>query len=190
MSEQAWSEWSDQDERKREILGEPRVIAVVGMSPNRDRPSNVVARYLKEHGHTIIPVHPTVAEVEGLRAYPDLRSIPASAHVEVVDLFVAPRRTGPVVSKRRRSAPRSCGSNPVPSTRRASNGHASSGSRCSPGYAPRPSTLGWWAPEPVSQQQEQWERRRRVEPEATTGRSRGAGAASTQHAAARTGSPS
>jgi len=99
MSEQAWSEWSDQDERKREILGEPRVIAVVGMSPNRDRPSNVVARYLKEHGHTIIPVHPTVAEVEGLRAYPDLRSIPASAHVEVVDLFVAPRRTGPVVEQ-------------------------------------------------------------------------------------------
>jgi hypothetical protein len=99
MSEQAWSEWSSQDERKREILGEPRVIAVVGMSPNRDRPANSVALYLMDHGHAIIPVHPTAAEIEGLRVYPDLRSIPRSVGVELVDLFIAPERTGPMVEQ-------------------------------------------------------------------------------------------
>jgi predicted CoA-binding protein len=99
MSEQAWSEWSSEDERKREILGEPRVIAVVGMSPNRDRASNYVALYLKRHGHTIIPVYPSSSEVEGLRAYPDLRSIPKDIRVELVDLFVAPERTGAVVDQ-------------------------------------------------------------------------------------------
>ena len=99
MSEKAWSEWSSDDERKREILGEPRVIAVVGMSPNRDRPSNYVALYLKEHGHTIIPVHPAASEVEGLKAYPDLRSIPKAMRVELVNLFVAPERTLPVVEQ-------------------------------------------------------------------------------------------
>jgi uncharacterized protein len=99
MSEEDWSEWSTEDERKREILGEPRIIAVVGMSPSRDRPSNSVARYLQEHGHTVIPVHPTATEIEGLRAYPDLRSIPKTVRVELVDLFVAPGRTAAVVEQ-------------------------------------------------------------------------------------------
>ena len=52
------------DVRKREILGTPTVIAVVGMSPKEDRPSHEVGVYLKEHGHHIIPVHPKAAEVE------------------------------------------------------------------------------------------------------------------------------
>ena len=67
------------DEREREIFGAPRVVAVVGMSPKPDRPSNYVARYLGEHGFTIIPVNPTVKEVDGRAAYADLRSIPKSA---------------------------------------------------------------------------------------------------------------
>jgi hypothetical protein len=87
------------DVRKREILGTPTVIAVVGMSPKEDRPSNEVGVYLKDHGHTIIPVHPKAAEVAGLKAYPDLQSIPADAGVEIVDMFIAGERTAPVVEQ-------------------------------------------------------------------------------------------
>lgn len=88
-----------QDDRVRELLGTPRVVAVVGMSPKRERPSNEVGLYLRDHGFTVIPVHPKATEVEGLRAYPDLLSIPADAGVEIVDLFVAGERTAPMVEQ-------------------------------------------------------------------------------------------
>ena len=95
----AWSPDRSGDERKRALLGTPRVVAVVGMSPKPDRPSHYVALYLKRHGFTIIPVNPTVREVAGLVAYPDLRAIPKDRQVEIVDLFVAPERTMPVVEQ-------------------------------------------------------------------------------------------
>jgi uncharacterized protein len=94
-----WNPDRSQDERKRELLGTPRVVAVVGMSSNRERPSNYVARYLMDHGFTVLAVNPTLSEVEGLKAYPDLRSIPKETKVELVDLFVAPQRTMPVVEQ-------------------------------------------------------------------------------------------
>jgi uncharacterized protein len=99
MSDPVANPDTSRDEREREIFGTPRVVAVVGMSPKTDRPSNYVARYLGEHGFTIIPVNPTVREVDGRAAYADLRSIPKSAGVEIVALFVAPERTMPVVEQ-------------------------------------------------------------------------------------------
>jgi len=88
-----------QDERLRELLGRPRVVAVVGMSPNPDRPSTEVGLYLRDHGFTVIPVHPKAKEIAGLVAYPDLLAIPRDAGVEIVDIFVAGERTGPVVEQ-------------------------------------------------------------------------------------------
>lgn len=87
------------DARIRAILGTPRVVAVVGMSPNRARPSNEVALYLQAHGFTVIPVHPKEERIEGLAAYPDLVSIPADTRVEIVDLFIAPERTVAMVEQ-------------------------------------------------------------------------------------------
>ena len=43
------------------LLGESRIIAVVGLSPNPDRPSHEVAAYLQRHGYRIIPVNPVAA---------------------------------------------------------------------------------------------------------------------------------
>jgi len=87
------------DARLKEILGTPRVVAVVGMSSKRDRPSNEVGLYLKGHGFTIIPVHPKEKEIDGMRVYPDLLSIPREADVEIVDLFVAGERAAPLVEQ-------------------------------------------------------------------------------------------
>ena len=70
---------------EEEILKSARVIAVVGLSPEPDRPSYRVASYLKEHGYTIIPVNPQEEEILGERSYPDLSSIPEP--VDVVDIF-------------------------------------------------------------------------------------------------------
>ena len=71
-----------------EILNSSRVVAVVGLSEKTDRPSYVVASYLKQNGYKIIPVNPTAKEILGEICYPDLGSIPEP--VDVVDIF---RRT-------------------------------------------------------------------------------------------------
>jgi len=69
----------------RRILHENRVIAVVGLSANWYRPSFFAAKYMLEHGYTIIPVNPAYAEVLGQKCYASLREIPEK--VDIVDCF-------------------------------------------------------------------------------------------------------
>ena len=68
-----------------DIIKDYRVVAMVGLSDSPDRPSHVVARYLKEHGYRIIPVNPGCREILGEKCYPSLKDIPFP--VEVVDIF-------------------------------------------------------------------------------------------------------
>ncbi len=70
---------------KQQILESSRIVAVVGVSPNPDRPSYKVASYLKQHGYKVIPVNPQVGEILGEVAYPEVVSI--SGSVDVVDIF-------------------------------------------------------------------------------------------------------
>jgi len=77
------------------ILRESKTIAVVGLSPNPDRSSYVVASYLQAQGYRIIPVNPTVEEVLGERSYPDLASVPEE--VDVVDIFRRPEHVPAIV---------------------------------------------------------------------------------------------
>lgn len=69
------------------VLERYRVFAVVGASPRTWRPSHGVMQTLIARGYEVIPVNPTCDEVLGRRCYPDLRSIPEYAGVEVVDIF-------------------------------------------------------------------------------------------------------
>ena len=70
---------------EEEILNSGRVVAVVGLSEKTDRPSYIVASYLKKNGYKIIPVNPKAGEILGEVCYPDLGSIPEP--VDVVDIF-------------------------------------------------------------------------------------------------------
>ncbi|MDA1192244.1 MAG: CoA-binding protein [Candidatus Poribacteria bacterium] len=72
-------------------------IAVVGLSPNRERPSHGVASYLKEQGYEIIPVNPGQQEILGETSYPDLPSI--GRPVEVVDIFRRPEYVPEIVDE-------------------------------------------------------------------------------------------
>ena len=69
----------------RRVLQSNRVIAVVGLSPNWNRPSFFAAKYMLEHGYTVIPVNPGATEILGRKCYPDLASIPQK--VDLVDVF-------------------------------------------------------------------------------------------------------
>ena len=76
---------SDDIQTLRRILRENRVIAVVGLSANWYRPSYFAAKYMLEHGYTIVPVNPAYKEVLGQKCYASLREIPAK--VDIVDCF-------------------------------------------------------------------------------------------------------
>jgi uncharacterized protein len=68
-----------------EILEKCKVIAIVGLSPDIEKPSNHVGIYLKQVGYKIIPVNPNEKQIFGEKCYPDLLSVPEK--VEVVDIF-------------------------------------------------------------------------------------------------------
>ena len=69
----------------RRILKTNRVIAVVGLSGDWFRPSYFAAKYMIEHGYTVIPVNPSYQEILGLKCHPSLRDIPGK--VDIVDVF-------------------------------------------------------------------------------------------------------
>ena len=80
-----------------DIFKRVQTIAVVGLSPNPDRDSHGVAKYLKSKGYRIIPVNPMAEEVLGERSYPDLLSVPEP--VDLVDVFRRPSEVIPVVEE-------------------------------------------------------------------------------------------
>lgn len=69
----------------RIILQENKVIAIVGLSPKKNRPSHQVARYMQQAGYRIIPVNPGCEEILGQQCYPDLHAIPHP--VDIVNIF-------------------------------------------------------------------------------------------------------
>ena len=73
---------------------EMNTIAVVGMSPKPERPSNYVAMYMKEKGYTIYPVNPGHREIAGLRCFPNLLEIPVD--LDVVNVFRRPEHLLPI----------------------------------------------------------------------------------------------
>ena len=72
----------------RRILKTNRVIAVVGLSGDWFRPSYFAAKYMLEHGYTVIPVNPRYDSILGQTCYKSLSVIPTK--VAMVDCF---RRT-------------------------------------------------------------------------------------------------
>ncbi len=79
------------------ILNQYRTVAIVGASPNPERPSYRVASYLMEHGYQVIPVNPNAPVILGNTSYPDLSSIPEK--VEVVDIFRKSEEVMPIVEE-------------------------------------------------------------------------------------------
>lgn len=69
----------------RTLLSQAKTVAIVGLSTEKTKASNMVASYLQDEGYRIVPVHPKADEILGEKCYPNLRSIPFP--VDVVDIF-------------------------------------------------------------------------------------------------------
>jgi predicted CoA-binding protein len=65
----------------------PPVIAIVGAKDVPGQPVDRVGRYLLDAGYAVLPVHHVRSAVWGMRAYPDIASLPSP--VTVVVLFRA-----------------------------------------------------------------------------------------------------
>ena len=92
------------DQTKKDVFASSKIIAVVGLSPKADKPSNRVANYLKVHGYRIIPVNPQYEEILGEKSYKSLSDIPDK--VDVVDIFMRAENVVPVVEEAIRIKPK------------------------------------------------------------------------------------
>lgn len=70
-------------------------FAVVGASTNRDKYGNKVLRVYQQNNRTVYPINPRAEEIEGLKAYADLASLPERPHG--VSIITPPKVTETVV---------------------------------------------------------------------------------------------
>lgn len=88
----------DEDEIKN-ILLKVKTIAVVGISPKEDRPSYIVASYLKSKGYRILPIRPDGDTILGEKVYSNIMGIPKEIEVDVVDIFRKSEEVMPIVEE-------------------------------------------------------------------------------------------
>ena len=89
----------------KEILENARKIAVVGLSPREERPSNRVARYLLAQGYEIIPVNPGYQEILGIKTRKSLAEI-KQGEVDIIDVFRRSEEVGEFLEDAIRIAPK------------------------------------------------------------------------------------
>jgi predicted CoA-binding protein len=77
------------------LKGSPH--AVVGASTDRDKYGNKVLRVYQQTHRPVYPVNPKADEVEGLKAYPDLASLPEKVHG--ISVITPPQVTEQVVEQ-------------------------------------------------------------------------------------------
>jgi uncharacterized protein len=75
-------------EEIKNIFETVKTIAVLGLSPDPDKASYMVAAYLQNHGYKIVPVYPKEETILGEKVYRSLAEIPFP--VDMVDIFRKP----------------------------------------------------------------------------------------------------
>ena len=87
------------DEELKDTLHNVKTIAVIGISPKENRPSYIVASYLKSKGYRVIPVRPDGEEILGEKVYHSLSEIPKEISVDVLDIFRKSEEVPPIVAE-------------------------------------------------------------------------------------------
>ena len=84
------------DNELRDILASVKTIALVGWSPNPDRPSHRVAAFLAARGYRVIPVNPGQAGQQAL-GETVVASLADAGPFDMVDIFRRSEEAGGVV---------------------------------------------------------------------------------------------
>lgn len=87
------------DDHIRRVLKSVKTIAMVGASPNWNRPSYFAMKYLQHKGFRVIPVNPGVAgqDILGEKVVADLKDI--DVPVDMVDVFRNSEAAGPIADE-------------------------------------------------------------------------------------------
>ncbi len=72
----------------KKILEEVKTIAIIGLSPNESKESNMVGKYLQSVGYKIIPIYPKEDFILGEKVYRSLSEV--KEKVDMVDMFRKP----------------------------------------------------------------------------------------------------
>jgi predicted CoA-binding protein len=75
-------------EEMKEIFESVKTIAILGLSPDESKASNMVAKYLQNAGYKIVPVYPKEETILGEKVYRSLAEIPFE--IDMVDIFRKP----------------------------------------------------------------------------------------------------
>ena len=67
---------------------QPKVVAVIGASNNRQKFGNRAVRAYLQEGYTVIPINPHEPAVEGLKAYPSVLDVPGA--IDMASFYVPP----------------------------------------------------------------------------------------------------
>ena len=85
------------------LLRAARTIAIVGLSPDRTRPSHGVARGLQRFGYRVIPVNPFAESILGEPAVASLEQLPEvlapGEQVDIVEVFRRPQHVAAIVEQ-------------------------------------------------------------------------------------------
>lgn len=87
---------SNKDEIKA-IFEETKTIAIVGLSPDKEKASYRVAQYLQNAGFKIVPIYPKEDEILGEKVYRSLSEIPFD--IDMVDIFRKPDAIAKIVDE-------------------------------------------------------------------------------------------
>lgn len=87
------------DEQLRRILTTTRTIALVGWSPNPERPSHRVAAFLSRKGYRVIPVNPGQAGNSALGETIRASLSEITESVDMVEIFRRSEEAGKVVDE-------------------------------------------------------------------------------------------
>ena len=86
-----------QDEYIKNILSDTKTIAMIGLSADENRPSNLAAKYLQTKGYKVIPINPVTKKKFILRekVYPSLSDLDFVP--DMVDIFMKNEKVLPIV---------------------------------------------------------------------------------------------
>lgn len=78
-----------------QIFKNTKTIAIAGLSPNEEKASNRVAKYLQNAGFKIVPIYPKEETILGEKVYRSLEEIPFK--IDMVDVFRKPNAIAAVI---------------------------------------------------------------------------------------------
>lgn len=69
------------------FLEDVKIVAIVGLSRDEQKPSQKVARFLQKQGVIIIPINPHISALLGEVSYSSIADVPQNIPIDVVAIY-------------------------------------------------------------------------------------------------------